>query len=64
MYILLEECGEIDAELTEVDLKNINFFGVNVRYPDDFYTPTIDESRDYLDIAKKVKSMVEGRLKI
>ncbi|HOT45824.1 MAG TPA: HEPN domain-containing protein [Spirochaetota bacterium] len=64
VYILLEDCGEIDAEFVEVDLKNINFFGVNVRYPDEFYTPTIDESREYLDIAKKIKSMVEDRLQL
>lgn len=35
-----------------------------VRYPDDFYIPSVIETREYIDIALAVKSIVENLIPI
>ncbi len=36
---LLVECSEIDKEFANIDPKELSDFGVDVRYPGDFYIP-------------------------
>ena len=48
---LLMECQKIDKDSFNVDLKSLTEFGVSVRYPDDFYIPTMKESKEYSEIA-------------
>jgi HEPN domain-containing protein len=55
---LLEICKENDAEFSELDLGNLSFYAVEVRYPDNFYIPSFDEARECLDLALKVKEFV------
>jgi hypothetical protein len=44
--------------------KNLSFFAVEVRYPDDFYIPTEQEARECLEIARKVKEFIYKKLNI
>lgn len=57
---LLMECQNIDSNSFNIDLKSLTEFGVSVRYPDDFYVPGINETREYYEIAKAVKDIVEN----
>ena len=45
------------------DFKSLTEFGVSVRYPDDFYIPGLNETKEYLEIALEVKETVERLLK-
>ena len=60
-YLLLE-CQNIDKTNFMFDFKSLTEFGVSVRYPDDFYIPGLNETKEYLEIALEVKETVERLL--
>ncbi len=62
---LLLECQKINKEaFQDINLKNLTEFGVSVRYPDDFYIPLVSEALDYQQIAKEIRGIVEGLIKL
>jgi len=65
--ILLKMCLEMDKEFESMDkekIASLTSFAVEIRYPDEIYTPTIDESKNALETALKVKEIVFKKLKI
>jgi len=60
---LLAECEEFDSDFSTIDPKDLNDFGVDVRYPGDVYSPSIEETLDHKQIALDVKELVEQKLK-
>jgi HEPN domain-containing protein len=57
---LLLECKKINkGAFQDINLKSLSEFGVSVRYPDDFYIPTVSEAVEYHQVAKEVKETVE-----
>jgi HEPN domain-containing protein len=60
---LLAECAEFDPDFSLIDPRDLNDFGVDVRYPGDIYTPTDEETLAHKQIALNVKELVEGKLK-
>jgi hypothetical protein len=61
---LLQICIEADNDFLQVDVGNLSFYAVEVRYPDDFYIPTEQEAKECLEIARKVKEFVFEKLNI
>ncbi len=61
---LLMECQKIDDANFDLNLKSLTEFGVSVRYPDDFFIPSVKETKEYLEIALAVKSVVESLIPI
>ncbi|MCF8381903.1 MAG: HEPN domain-containing protein [Bacteroidales bacterium] len=61
---LIMECQKIDQHSFEIDLKSLTDYGVSIRYPDDFYIPGITETKEYMIIAKEIKSLVENLIKL
>lgn len=59
---LLDKCSKIDADFNTIDPKNLSDFGVAIRYPDDFYLPSEEETREYIVLAIAIKEMVEKRI--
>ena len=53
----------MDTEFGSIDPKDLNDFGVDIRYPGDLYTPSNAETLDHKQIALDVKLMVEKKLK-
>ena len=60
---LLLECKKIDSKDFKVDLGSLSDFGVNIRYPDDFYIPDKEETVQYHDIAHAIQKIVEKKIK-
>lgn len=60
---LLAECEEFDPDFSLIDPKDLNDFGVDVRYPGDIYSPSIEETLAHKQIALDVKALVEQKLK-
>lgn len=58
LEFLLEECIKVDSEFNEVDVGNLTFYAVEIRYPDEFYTPAFEEAADCFRIASEVKTFV------
>ncbi len=62
---LIELCEEEDYEfeyLYEIKANKLTRYAVEVRYPDEFYIPSIEEAKEAVEIAKKVKSFVRRKL--
>ena len=63
---VLNLCSKIDnffkKELYETDI--LIDYAVEIRYPDDWYEPSIEEAKEAYKIAEKVKKFVQSRLKI
>lgn len=55
---LLEQCINLDADFKNIELKNIQDFAVDVRYPDNSTDPTLTETKEYFQIAIDVKTIV------
>jgi hypothetical protein len=61
---LMESCTQFYPDLANVEIGDLTYFAVEVRYPDEFYIPSIDEAREYFDIASKIKEIVFAGLGI
>jgi HEPN domain-containing protein len=59
---LLAECEEYDADFGSIDPKDLNDFGVDVRYPGDIYSPSAEETLAHKQIALDVKELVEQKI--
>ena len=55
---LLEQAAKIDADFDEIDVDELSDFGVDIRYPDSFYIPQMDEVNFYYDLALRIKNLV------
>lgn len=60
---LLAQCEEFDSDFSLIDPKDLNDFGVDIRYPEDIYSPSIEETLEHKQIALDVKDIVEQKLK-
>lgn len=66
IYELLNCCIEIDKEfelLEKEQVDKLTIYAVEIRYPDDFYIPTIEEAKEAIGLAKKTKDFVIAKLK-
>jgi HEPN domain-containing protein len=66
LSIVLQECVEIDPsfkELMEAGIDELTAYAVGTRYPDDFYQPTVEESRKAIDAAERVKIFVLEKIR-
>ena len=61
---LLELCVKKDSEFKGIDVGDLSFYAVEVRYPDEFYEPSIDEAKECLEIAKKISEFLMKKLEL
>jgi HEPN domain-containing protein len=63
---LLTDVADILPELLpyEEQLEDISEYGVGVRYPDDFFEPTLDEARHAYEVALNIESIILNRIKL
>ncbi|MEJ5284683.1 MAG: HEPN domain-containing protein [Brevinematia bacterium] len=62
---LIENCKEIDPEfenLYDINIDNLTIYAVELRYPDDFYIPTLQEAKEALEMAEKTREFVLEKL--
>ena len=48
-------CIREDKEFEKLDkdrISELTFYAVDVRYPDEFYTPSLEEAKEAFEIAK------------
>lgn len=60
---LLKVCSKYDKEFAKVDVGNLSFYAVEIRYPDDFYIPTVKEAKDSVKIAKQIRKLILRKIK-
>ena len=63
---LLSDVADIIPELLsyEDQLEEISEYGVGVRYPDDFYEPTVAEAQNAFELAQKVEAIIKSGVKL
>ena len=61
---LLNECGKIDNDFSNIEIRNISFFAVEIRYPDVSYEPSIEEVKFYHELVKQIEKLVLTKLDI
>jgi len=58
--ILLEECTKVNPDFVALqDVEYLTDYAVSLRYPDNFYMPLIDEAKDSVAQAARVKDFIE-----
>jgi HEPN domain-containing protein len=63
LKFLLDLCIKEDKEFEKVNIGNLSFYAVEIRYPDEFIIPSIDEAKECVKIAKEVKEFVLKKIK-
>ena len=64
--VLLKLCIKEDKDFNSLDiekLEQLTFYAVEVRYPDDFYVPDIEEAKAALEQANKLWDFIIKKLK-
>jgi len=64
LEFLVELCAGQDRDFRTLDVGNLTSYAVEVRYPDEFYTPTQAEARESVRLARRVKQFVLKKLRI
>ncbi|HCJ67591.1 MAG TPA: DNA-binding protein [Elusimicrobia bacterium] len=64
LEVLLKLCIKEDKDFQNLDIGDLTFYAVEVRYPEEFYTPTLEEAKECFEIASKVKDFVFKKLEI
>lgn len=62
--LLLIECNKLDKDFEKIEAKNISQFGVKIRYPDDLYSPSIEEMKYYCNLTKQIRKLILVKLGI
>ena len=64
LEVLKQKCLEIDDTFQTLDFKNLSQYAVEIRYPDDFYLPTIKEANECVKLAVELKDFILKKLGI
>ena len=62
---LIELCKEIDEDfekLYDIKAESLTPYAVEIRYPDEFYFPSLEEAKEAIKIAEEVKSFIIEKL--
>lgn len=66
LAFILQQCADVDPDfenLKSSGADELTAYAVNARYPDDFYMPVLEETRNAVKIAERVKLFVQGKIK-
>jgi HEPN domain-containing protein len=61
---LIELCEKVDKifeQLYQLKADKLTRYAIDVRYPEEFYIPTLKEARECVEIATKVKNFVKQK---
>ena len=64
---LLYLCIEVDRDFENLPIKKIDRlteYSIEVRYPEEFYEPSLEEAEEAIRIAERVKEFVLEKLKL
>ena len=64
LEILKEKCLEIDEEFQKMNFKNLSMYAVEIRYPDEFNIPSIEETNECVKVTLQIKDFILNKLNI
>jgi HEPN domain-containing protein len=63
LEFLVELCAGQDRDFRKLEVGNLTSYAVEVRYPDEFYTPTLTETKKSVRLARRIKRFVLEKLR-
>jgi len=63
LEFLVALCMKHDSDFERLDIGDLTFYAVEVRYPNEFYIPTVEEARKCFKIASESKDFILQKLK-
>lgn len=66
LIFLVQKCKDIDSDFEKFSTPKIDRltdYAVEVRYPNEFYIPSIKEARESYQIANEIRNFVKDKLK-
>jgi HEPN domain-containing protein len=63
---LIQQCIELDPDFKiffEMNVDKLSQYAIDIRYPEEFYSSDINEAKESVAIAEKVKNFVIEKLK-
>jgi HEPN domain-containing protein len=64
IFLLLELCAKLDKDFEKLDVGNLTFYAIEIRYTDDFYTASIEEAKECFEIASTAKDFILRKLDV
>ena len=64
LNLLLSDCQKLDKEFLEIDIGDLSDFAVSARYQDDMFVASVKEAKDYAEITRQIKKLVEGKIRL
>jgi len=61
---LLKLCSDNDADFSKLEVGSMTFYAIDIRYPDEFYVPSVDEAHECFKIVLQVKDAVFKKMNI
>ena len=58
LKFLLDLCRNIDSDFENLNVGWLTSYATEIRYTDDFYTPSVDEARECFEIASTARDFI------
>lgn len=62
--MLLHLCKEHDPDFSTISVGDLSDYAVEIRYPDEFYIPSLPEAEESMAIAETVMNFVLRKLDV
>jgi len=61
---LITKCENRDSEISvfKEEADKLTDYAIEIRYPDDWYEPTLEEAREAFEIATKIKEFIQNKI--
>ena len=61
---LITKCENKDKEISvfKEEADKLTDYAIEIRYPDDWYEPTLEEAREAFEIATKIKEFIQNKI--
>lgn len=64
LSILKKACVSFDTDFSKIDVKDLDDFAVQIRYPDDSIDPSMETAKEYIKIVNQTRRIVLKKIKI
>lgn len=64
LEFLLELCSQVDKDFSSLEIGELSDYATEIRYPNNFYIPSIEEAKECFKIVERVKEFVLKKLEI
>ncbi len=64
IVLLLKLCAKYDNDFEKIDGSDLNYYAVQVRYPDEFIEPTFEQTEKCWKKSKEIIDLIKKKLKM